>query len=64
MAPALTVLALGVDLTSALVISQVGLSLGIPFALVPLVLLTSRRDILGSFANHAQRPLWRASWPC
>jgi manganese transport protein len=52
MAPALVVLAIGVDPTRALVISQVVLSFGIPFALVPLVLLTRRRDIMGSLVNR------------
>ena len=52
MTPALVVLAIGVDPTRALVISQVVLSFGIPFALVPLVLLTRRRDIMGPLANH------------
>ena len=51
MAPALLVLALGVDPTRALVLSQVVLSFGIPFALVPLVWLTRRRDVMGEFAN-------------
>ena len=41
MVPALVVLAVGVSPTSALVLSQVVLSFGIPFALVPLVMLTS-----------------------
>ena len=46
MLPALAILALGVSPTSALVLSQVVLSFGIPFALVPLVVLTEspRRD--------------------
>src|SRR5206468_12697950 len=47
MAPALVVLAIGLDPSRALVASQVVLSFGIPFALVPLVLLTRRRDIMG-----------------
>jgi manganese transport protein len=51
MAPALVVLAIGVNASDALVISQVVLSFGIPFALVPLVLLTRREDIMGSFRN-------------
>lgn len=51
MAPALTVLALGLPPTDSLVISQVVLSFGIPFALVPLLLLTRRRDIMGVFVN-------------
>jgi manganese transport protein len=52
MTPALIVLAIGVDPTKALVISQVFLSFGIPFALVPLVLLTRRRDIMGALVNR------------
>jgi manganese transport protein len=51
MAPALLVLAIGVNASDALVISQVVLSFGIPFALVPLVLLTRREDVMGSFRN-------------
>ncbi|MEO7745833.1 MAG: Nramp family divalent metal transporter [Actinomycetota bacterium] len=50
--PALVVIAAGVDVTSALVVSQVVLSFGIPFALVPLVLLTRRRDVMGSLVNR------------
>lgn len=52
LAPALTVLAVGVDPTQALVLSQVVLSFGIPFALVPLILLTRRRDVMGELANR------------
>jgi len=52
MAPALIVLALGLNPSRALVISQVALSFGIPFALVPLVMLTRRRDIMGTFVNR------------
>jgi len=51
MLPALVVLAIGLDPTGSLVISQVVLSFGIPFALVPLVLLTRRREVMGAFAN-------------
>ncbi|MBP2336236.1 manganese transport protein [Saccharothrix coeruleofusca] len=51
MAPALGVLALGVDPTQALVLSQVVLSFGIPFALVPLVLLGRRADVMGQAVN-------------
>jgi manganese transport protein len=51
MLPALVVLALGVSPTNALVLSQVVLSFGIPFALVPLVLLTRRRDVMGVHVN-------------
>ncbi len=57
MMPALAVLATGVNPTSALLLSQVVLSFGIPFALVPLVLLTCRRDVMGA---HANRPLTTA----
>jgi manganese transport protein len=52
MLPALAVLALGVDPTRALVVSQVVLSFGIPFALVPLLLLTRRPDIMGELVNR------------
>ena len=51
--PALAILALGFDPTLALVLSQVVLSFGIPFALVPLVALTARREVLGGFRNRA-----------
>ncbi|WP_219467322.1 Nramp family divalent metal transporter [Nonomuraea rhizosphaerae] len=50
--PALAVLGFGVDPTKALVFSQVVLSFGIPFALVPLVSLTRRREVMGEFANR------------
>jgi manganese transport protein len=46
------VLALQVDTTRALVLSQVVLSFGIPFALVPLIVLTRRRDVMGSLVNR------------
>ncbi|OLF08604.1 divalent metal cation transporter [Actinophytocola xanthii] len=52
MAPALLVLASSADPTEALVLSQVILSFGIPFALVPLVLLTRRRDVMGPMVNR------------
>jgi len=52
MLPALVVLAIGVNPTEALVLSQVVLSFGIPFALVPLLLLTRRRDIMGGLVNR------------
>ena len=52
MAPAMAVLLLGIDPTSALVWSQVVLSFGVPFALVPLIWLTRRRDILGDQVNR------------
>ncbi|MGT2426219.1 Nramp family divalent metal transporter [Amnibacterium kyonggiense] len=49
--PALVILGLGVDPTLALVLSQVALSVGIPFALVPLAVLTSRRSVMGDAVN-------------
>jgi manganese transport protein len=52
MLPALVVLAIGVNPTRALVISQVVLSFGIPFALIPLVLITRRRDVMGALVNR------------
>jgi manganese transport protein len=52
LAPALAVLVLGGDPTTALVWSQVVLSFGIPFALVPLLWLTSRRDLMGGWVNR------------
>jgi manganese transport protein len=52
MTPALIVLGLGLDPSRSLVISQVVLSFGIPFALVPLVILTRRRDIMGPLVNR------------
>jgi manganese transport protein len=52
MTPALIVLALGLDASRSLVISQVVLSFGIPFALIPLVLLTRRRDVMGALVNR------------
>jgi manganese transport protein len=54
LAPALIVLAIGFNPTDALVISQVVLSFGIPFALVPLLVIARRRDVMGELAN----PRW------
>ena len=50
--PALLILGIGVDPSRALVISQVVLSFGIPFALIPLVRLTSNRGLMGDDVNH------------
>ncbi len=52
LAPALLILALGFNPTRTLVLSQVVLSFGIPFALLPLVRLTSDRALMGIDANH------------
>jgi manganese transport protein len=49
--PALVVLAAGINPTDALVASQVVLSFGIPFALVPLLLIASRREVMGELVN-------------
>ena len=51
--PALAVLAVGFDPTQALVLSQVVLSFGIPFALIPLVKIASSKTDMGEFANPA-----------
>ena len=53
MAPAFIVIALGLDPSRTLVLSQVVLSFGIPFALVPLVFFTARRDVMGPLVNKA-----------
>jgi manganese transport protein len=50
--PALLVLGLGAEPSRALVVSQVVLSIGIPFALIPLVILTARRDVMGEHVNR------------
>ncbi|HEY6101709.1 MAG TPA: Nramp family divalent metal transporter [bacterium] len=60
MVPAVAVIAIGLDPTRTLVISQVVLSFGLPFALVPLVLFTSRRSIMGGLANRPLTTL--AAW--
>jgi manganese transport protein len=52
MAPALVVLAIGLDATTVLVLSQVILSFGIPFALVPTIMLTRRRELMGALVNR------------
>jgi manganese transport protein len=51
MVPALVVLAVGMSPTTALVLSQVVLSFGIPLALIPLVLLTADREVMGVHVN-------------
>jgi manganese transport protein len=54
LAPALIVLGIGLDPTDALVASQVVLSFGIPFALVPLLMIAAKREVMGSLVN----PRW------
>ncbi|HKP41428.1 Nramp family divalent metal transporter [Mycobacterium sp.] len=50
--PALAILAIGLDPSRALVMSQVVLSFGIPFALIPLIRLTSKQTLMGEDTNH------------
>ncbi len=52
MAPAIVIVAMGANPTEALVLSQVILSFGIPFALIPLVMFTARRDVMGDLVNR------------
>jgi manganese transport protein len=51
MIPALIVIGLGVNTLSTLIFSQVILSMTLPFAIIPLIWLTSRRDVMGSMVN-------------
>ncbi len=62
MIPALVVLAIGVSPTSALVLSQVVLSFGIPFALIPLVMMTSNREVMGRHVNRRVTTI--LAWSC
>jgi manganese transport protein len=50
--PSLVVIAIGLDTTRTLVVSQVVLSFGFPFAVIPLVYFTSRKEIMGVLVNH------------
>jgi manganese transport protein len=52
MVPAFVVIGIGVDPSRTLVVSQVVLSFGIPFALIPLVWFTSRSDLMGALVNR------------
>jgi manganese transport protein len=52
MLPAFVVIGLGLDPSRTLVLSQVVLSFGIPFALIPLVIFTSKRELMGPLVNH------------
>jgi manganese transport protein len=51
MIPAFVVVALGVNATNALVLSQVVLSIALPLPMIALLIFTGRRDIMGDFAN-------------
>ena len=63
MVPAFVVIAIGLNPTRTLVISQVVLSFGIPFALVPLVWFTSRRDVMGVLVNRRVTTVAASSSP-
>lgn len=52
MIPAFVVIGLGLDPTQTLVLSQVVLSFGIPLAMIPLVLFTSRKKVMGQYASR------------
>jgi manganese transport protein len=52
MVPAIVVVAMGVDSTQALVLSQVVLSLVLPVPMIALLVLTGRRDVMGSFVSR------------
>jgi manganese transport protein len=52
MTPALVLLAIGVNASDALILSQVVLSFGIPFALIPLVLFCRNRELMGALVNY------------
>lgn len=52
MIPSLAVIAIGLDPTRTLVLSQVVLSFALPFAIIPLVMFTARRDLMGVLVNH------------
>lgn len=52
MLPSLLVIFIGLDPTRTLVISQVVLSFGLPFAIIPLIMFTNRRDIMGELVNR------------
>lgn len=51
MIPALIVIAMGVNTLSTLIFSQVIPSMTLPFAIIPLIWLTSRRDVMGNMVN-------------
>jgi len=51
MAPAFVVVGYGVNATTALVISQVILSIALPLPMIALLIFTARRDVMGAFVN-------------
>jgi manganese transport protein len=52
LAPAIAVIAVGLDPLKILILSQVVLSFALPFALVPLIVLTGNKDVMKQFVNH------------
>ena len=52
MGPSLVVIGMGLDPTRTLILSQVVLSFGLPFAIIPLVMFTRRADIMGDLVNR------------
>ena len=50
--PAFVVVAIGVNATKALVVSQVVLSIALPLPMIALIIFTGRRDIMGAFKNN------------
>lgn len=50
--PAIVILLFGIEPTTALIVSQIGLSFGVPFALLPLARITASKQIMGSSVNH------------
>ena len=51
MTPAMAIIALGINPMKALIISQVMLSFALPLAIIPMILITNRKDLMGFFAN-------------
>lgn len=51
MAPAMIIIALGINPMKALVLSQVTLSFALPLAIIPMIMITKRKELMGSFAN-------------
>ena len=62
MLPSLVVIGLGLDPTRTLVISQVVLSFGLPFAVFPLIVFTARRDLMGDLVNRPLTTLLALGW--
>ena len=58
--PAVAIIATGLDPLRILVLSQVVLSFALPFALIPLLLLTNRADVMGTFASASRTRI--AGW--